>query len=238
MVEAVALLRDGERRRAARAVILDGPALVDEALGLGVVLRWALGDADEALRDRLEAVGVPVAPAAPDALRALGALGQPARLVALAALPAVPPEGPLPPGSLVLAGVRDEGNLGSIVRTALAFRRPAVALDPACGDPWSRRALRAARAASLAPGLVHEGWRSHDADPPLAAAVPRGGVAPADLPEGACVVLGGEHEGLDAATRRACAVAVTVPAPGFESLNVAAAAAVLCHELARRAAEA
>jgi tRNA G18 (ribose-2'-O)-methylase SpoU len=62
--------------------------------------------------------------------------------------------------------------------------------------------------------------------------VPRGGEHPDDLPAGVAIVLGGEAAGLDAGALALCDLAVTVPAPGFESLNVAAAAAILAWHLA------
>jgi tRNA C32,U32 (ribose-2'-O)-methylase TrmJ len=71
------------------------------------------------------------------------------------------------------------------------------------------------------------------ARPPLAAAVPGGGVPPSELPAGVAVALGSEEEGLSEDDRRRCDLAVTIPAHGFESLNVAAAAAILGWELSR-----
>jgi TrmH family RNA methyltransferase len=208
-------------------VALDGPELIDQAIAEGLVLRYVLAEDPEAW----EHVGAPVALAGKDALRALGALGQPAQVVAIARLPE-PPEPALPPGSLVLAGVAGAGNLGSILRTAAAFGVPRAVLAGRCADPWARRALRASMGAALRPGLVAHATALADVAAlaeraPLAAAVPRGGVAPGELPDGAAIVLGSEREGLGREDRALCDVAVTVRAPGFESLNVAAAAAAL-----------
>ncbi|HEV2061429.1 MAG TPA: TrmH family RNA methyltransferase, partial [Solirubrobacteraceae bacterium] len=61
-----------------------------------------------------------------------------------------------------------------------------------------------------------------------------GGVHPSEMPPDASVVLGAEGEGLTPDEVARCDLAVTIPAPGFESLNVAAAAAILTYELARR----
>jgi TrmH family RNA methyltransferase len=178
---------------------------------------------------------VPVAPAHPDALRALAAIGQPPAVVAVVPLPAPPPPGVLPPRSLVLCGVADAGNAGGIVRTAAALGLPRVAFTDGAADPFGRKALRAARAAALRPGLVatEPATRAELAAlPPLAAAVPRDGDEPADLPADACVVLGAEGTGLADALVAACELRVTIPARGFESLNVAAAAAILAWHLA------
>jgi TrmH family RNA methyltransferase len=212
-------------------VALDGPELVEAALAEGLAVEELLAADPGAWAGR--AGGAPVAAAGPDALRALGALGQPATVVAVVRLPAPPPAG-LPAGAVVLAGVGDAGNVGSILRSAAALGAPRAVLAGACADPWSRRALRAAMGASLRRGLVARAgslaevaaWPGR---PPLAAAVAAGGVAAAALPPGTAIVLGAEREGLSAAERALCEHAVTIDAPGFESLNVAAAAAILLH---------
>lgn len=234
IARAARLLRDESARRAQRAFVVDGDDLLAAAVAAGIGVELVL----EAPPARWAALAQH-AVASPDALRAVAALGQPPRVVAVCRMPDPPPDD-LPPRSIVLAGVADAGNVGSIVRTAAALGLPRVALTPGSADPWSRKALRAALGASFGPGLVATG-RALDAlaalpgRPPLAAAVPRGGVAPDALPPGAAVVLGGEGDGLGAREVAVCDVAVTVRAPGFESLNVAAAAAILAWELARRA---
>ncbi len=215
VVRAARLLRDAGARREEGAFVVDDRELLREARAAGVEVEWVLAAED----------------ASPDALRALAFAGQPPAVIAVCRTPQAP-AGPLPSRSLVLAGVEDPGNVGSIVRSAAAFGLPRVALTAGCGDPWSRKALRAARGATFRRGLVAEGAAL--AGGPLAAAVPRGGVHPAELPPDASVVLGAEAAGLSAEERARCDLAVTIPAPGFESLNVAAAAAILAWELARR----
>lgn len=227
VARAAALLAPGAQGD--RGVAVDGADVLREVAGLGGAPLLVLTGSEAPAATP----GV-VVPAAPDALRALGALGQPAETVALLARPPEPDPCELPPGALVLCGVGDAGNVGTIVRTALALGRPRVLLDDGCASPWSRRALRASAGAALAPGLVATGadleaLAALEDRPPLAAAVPRGGLPPEELPPGTACVLGREADGLTAREAAACDLAVTVPAPGFESLNVAAAAAILAH---------
>jgi len=89
-------------------------------------------------------------------------------------------------------------------------------------ERWQRATRAPAAGFISAPHLVD--FEEADAPPP----------ASNELPAGAIVVLGNEAAGLSAAERRACDLAVTIPAPGFGSLNVAAAAAILAWELTRR----
>jgi TrmH family RNA methyltransferase len=239
VVRAARLLRDPVAAAAERVVVLDGDELLAEALAAGLTVDLVLEDPARAAEPApwRGALRAPAVAAGPDALRALGALGQPPRVVAICRRPGPPPPGALPPGAVVLCGVGDAGNVGSIVRTAAALGAPRVVPVAETADPFTRRALRASLGAALRAGLVADPVATLDdlaalpGRPPLAAAVAARGAPPAAAPAGAVLVLGRERDGLTAAERARCDVALTIPAPGFESLNVAAAAAILLWEL-------
>jgi TrmH RNA methyltransferase len=140
----------------------------------------------------------------------------------------------------VLDGIGNPHNLGAIARSAAFFGCRALVLS---GDPrqagLSDAAFRTAEGGLEALDL----FRATDlplllrALPPgvmSIAAVPRGGVPPAEVPRGLplMLVLGNEETGLAAPTIAACRLRVTLPAAGpVESLNVSVAAAVLIHAL-------
>ncbi len=156
---------------------------------------------------------------------------------------ALPPK--LAVGALlpVLDGIGNPHNLGAIARSAAFFGARALLLsdDPRqadISDAAFRTAegglehLRVLRARHL-PNLLL-GMRSQYL---VVAAVARDGLAPAALPTGRpiALVLGNEETGLPAPTLAACEARVTLVGSGqVESLNVAAAAAVLMHALAAR----
>jgi TrmH family RNA methyltransferase len=138
-----------------------------------------------------------------------------------------------------LHGVRDPGNLGTIIRTAHALAGGPVVLGPGCADPYSPKAVRASMGSVFA-------------QPPVAAELSDlggfklalDGGAPGALNEvelGAPLVLclGGEREGLPAdADSRVDARARIPMRPGApDSLNVAAAAAIALYEVANRMAD-
>lgn len=140
----------------------------------------------------------------------------------------------------VLDGIGNPHNLGAIARSAAFFGCRALVLS---GDP-RQAGLSDAAFRTAEGGLeVLDLFRATDlplllrALPPgvlSIATVPRGGVAPAEVPRGAPVllVLGNEETGLAAPTIAACRLRVTLPATGpVESLNVSVAAAVLTHAL-------
>lgn len=150
---------------------------------------------------------------------------------------------------VVLPRPTDPENLGAVVRSAAALGWDGVLLGPECCDPFGRRALRCSMGAVLSvplflasgPGtlaaLAEAGWTALAAD--LAdGAVAAGSEAARTLlsPERrVALVLGNERDGIPPDWRRACTAAVAVPqarnsGDGVDSLNVAAAAAILLWE--------
>jgi TrmH family RNA methyltransferase len=143
----------------------------------------------------------------------------------------------------VLAEVRDPGNLGTVVRTADAFGADAVVTTAGSADPEQPKAVRAAAGSlfhlpvlaglawpSLRPALRERGLQLVGADPHAAETAD---AAPLERPT--ALVLGGEAHGLPAEVRAGLDRTVRVPLAGrAESLNLAAAAAVLLYETARR----
>lgn len=143
----------------------------------------------------------------------------------------------------VLDGIGNPHNLGAIARSAAFFGCAGMLLS---GD--ARQAGLSDAAFRTAEGGLEHLQLYRVANLPVAlramalrfttvAAVARGGVAPEALPRGKpiALVLGNEEGGLPPATIAACAQRVTLPGSGrVESLNVAAAAAVLIHALDSR----
>ncbi len=154
---------------------------------------------------------------------------------------------------LVLEGIANPDNVGSIFRNAQGLGADAVLLAAGGADPLYRKCVRVSMGASLQvpfarlvawPGGLHAlraagftCWAAVAGDDPGARDVAELAGA-ASLPERVAIVLGGEGDGLSAGARAACDAAVTIPtAPGFDSLNVATAAAILLHRLGRVAPE-
>jgi RNA methyltransferase, TrmH family len=145
-------------------------------------------------------------------------------------------ERPLAP-CVYLHGVADPGNVGAVVRTALALIGGSVVLGPGCADPFGIRAVRASMGAVFAEPLVSAGV---EATPePRAALVAHGGEPPDALEGAATLCLGAEREGLPDEVLGKCEVRVTIPLrEGVESLNVAAAAAIALQRICEGAPQA
>lgn len=144
---------------------------------------------------------------------------------------------------LLLEDVQDPGNIGTLLRTAAAAGATGVVLSPGCAFAWAPKALRAGQGAQF---LIHidehadlPRWSEHFAGAGgcVVAAVARGGLPPwqVDLRERVAIAIGNEGNGLSAALVARAAIRVTIPlAPGSESLNAAAAAAVILFERCRQ----
>ncbi len=166
-------------------------------------------------------------------------------------LPAVPLEAMLSSSAglllLVLDGVTDPGNLGSILRSAACAGTAGVVVGRHRSAPLNPAALKAAAgAAETLPVAQVPGIPSA-----LAAIRSAGlwvvGLDPAAeddlwasplLDESVALVLGSEGQGLSRLSRARCDALARIPmseaARGVGSLNVAAACAVACFEVARR----
>ncbi|MGH8686826.1 MAG: TrmH family RNA methyltransferase [Burkholderiales bacterium] len=177
----------------------------------------------------------------PDALfRWVADAKSPAGLAAEIPLAAQAPDLASARHAVFMDGIQDAGNVGAILRSAAAFGADTAVLGPGCADPWSPKVLRAGMGGhfSLAVATV--------ADLPAAllafrgmllCAAAHGDVAPSGLDLRGPVgwILGSEGAGVSSAAAAAAAHRVSIPvARGTESLNVAAAAAVLLYERARQ----
>jgi len=144
-------------------------------------------------------------------------------------------DAPAGPRCVYLHGVRDPGNVGTVLRGALAFGAGSVALGPDCADPYGPKAVRASMGAIFSVPVA----RADGVDavpPPRVALVARAGapLAEAELPPHASIVVGAEREGLPDAVVAACEHVAHIPIAS-ESLNAAMAATVALYELHRMA---
>ena len=135
---------------------------------------------------------------------------------------------------VVLDRVQDPGNVGAICRTAAAAGAPALAVLEGCADPYGAKSVRASAGNVFRLTVAYAAWdelRSLDGYGASAA----GGAPMAESPiqNAGMIVLGSEAHGLS----RSDLKLVTIPlSDGVESLNVAAAAALILFEIRRRVA--
>jgi TrmH family RNA methyltransferase len=139
-----------------------------------------------------------------------------------------------------LEGVQDPSNVGAIVRSAAAFGVGEVVLDRACADPWSPKALRAGMGGHFRIGIRQDGDLLSELekfDGALICTAARGGqVLGEAVPHGRLGwVFGSEAHGVSSVVQERAHLKVCIPMDaGWESLNVAAAAAICLYEAFRR----
>lgn len=145
--------------------------------------------------------------------------------------------------TLVLAGVSDPGNVGTLIRTAAAARADAVVLTEGSADPLNPKTVRASASALFATTIVADvtleaalkdlsahGYRLVGADSAADTSLYE-----QDLSGPTALVLGNESWGLRGSENAQLDALVSIPMPGhMESLNVATAGSVIVFELLRQ----
>jgi RNA methyltransferase, TrmH family len=143
---------------------------------------------------------------------------------------------------MVLSGIQDPGNLGTILRSAEAFGATGVICLPGTVTRWNPKAMRASAgsvfrlpviASSEAKALQHlreagiqtYAAMAHEAKP----------VGEISLSGPSAILIGSEGAGLSPELAAQCDARITIPCPGpVESLNAAVAASVLLYEASRQ----
>ena len=242
-------LRDKKHRRRAGQFLVEGLRLLEDARESGRLpqaLVMADGRDDHALLARLQndviAAGGEVITTTPDILAKITGKDNPQSVAGLfdewdTALVSL--DRNAAPIWLAAQGLRDPGNLGTMLRTADAVGAGGLILIDECADPFSAEAVRASMGAVFTVGLAHARWDDFVAwlragegqlvAASLRDAVPYRGAAYA----APCFILvGNESQGLPEAYEAACDLRVTMPMKGrADSLNAAVAGAVLAYEV-------
>jgi TrmH family RNA methyltransferase len=167
---------------------------------------------------------------APPLLRQVSQLGSGTR--ALAVYPQRWAPSPAGPVCVALWGVNDPGNVGAVLRSALAFGAGSVALGPGTADPYGSKAVRASMGAIFAVPVVRVAEVGELPGPTVALAA-RAGRALAELEhDTVTLVVGAEREGLPPEVVAACDETAHIPIRS-ESLNAAMAATIGLYEVTR-----
>jgi TrmH family RNA methyltransferase len=215
-------------------VLLEGPRVVRQALAAGVHLDLLVlreGDELDVAADRTVVL-------ARGLFRDLSQTQTPQGVLAVARAGFAAPEQALAAARaggwplLVLDRVQDPGNVGAIARTAAAAGAPALAVLPGTADPFGAKAVRASAGHVFNLVVAEVGWEDLAGLHCLGAGATGTPLAEVDLASAGALVLGSEAHGL---SRPLETVALPMAA-GVDSLNVAAAAAILLYELRRRIA--
>ena len=228
------LLTSRKERQNAGLFVADGTKLLQEAVrfwdGLDIVI---LTEGVEAqVPDHVRVVTV-----TPEIMEYISPMETPQGALFLCKLPQQTDFTPKP-GMLLLDGIQDPGNIGTILRTADALDIP-VALLEGCADPYSHKVVRASMGAVFRTPVVQTTWAEVQAAC-KAAGIPIGVTALSDRAEDLrsaqllqmAVVIGSEGQGVRKEILECADRELIIPMnPRCESLNAAIAAAIVMWQM-------
>lgn len=228
------LLSSRREREKAGLFVADGTKLLTEAVkyceGLHTVI---LSDCVEAeVPDGVRLVRVPG-----DVMASVSPMETPQGALFLCRLPEETAFIPKP-GMLLLDGIQDPGNIGTILRTADALEIPVVLLE-GCADPYSHKVVRASMGAVFRTNVIQSTWAEvcaacQAAGIPIAVTAlshRAKDIRSADLKKLA-VVIGSEGQGVRQQILDAADAELIIPMnPRCESLNAAVAAAIVMWQM-------
>lgn len=229
-------------------VLVEGVRAAEEALSQGARPRFVLltdearASASPALAEGLSRVP-DVTVVTEEEIRSVSATETPQGLIVVAEEPRPDPAGLWADEEariVLLDGIQDPGNVGTLVRVSAAFGCTAVVALDGTADVWSPKALRASAGTAFRIPVLHRAWG--DVAPLLEGwsgrllradaggrAVDRSVSAPPWA-----LALGGEGGGCRPEIEARADRTVAIPMPGgVESLNVGVAGALLLYELTR-----
>ncbi len=235
------LVSERKYRQETGEFVCEGGKLLQEALLHGVDITLLVHTADaslpQGLPQGLRQVCVPA-----DLLAYIADTKTPQKILFLCRMPQTQAPKALPLGSyLVLEGMQDPGNVGTIWRTADAFGAEGLFLLSGCADPYAPKTVRATMGAVFRLPLwscTQQDLQAllQDSNIPLYATSLRAdseALGRCSL-QHAAVVIGSEGKGISDGLLAICDRALLIPMrPRCESLNAAVAASVILWEMAR-----
>lgn len=228
---------DADYRREAGEFLCDGDKLLSEALDNNAEITAVLfsGEKQQALPEHISAFKVPF-----DIIKTISPLKTPQDVVFSCRIPVCHNSPAVDGFHIILEGIQDPGNVGTVLRTAGAFNVRSVILTGGCADPYNPKTIRASMGAIFRqPITVTDlgGLRAlKDAGLKLYGAALS--AESRDVREIAFhntgVAIGSEGRGLTPELLSLCDEKIIIPmAPQCESLNAAVAAAVIMWEAAK-----
>ncbi len=238
------LLGRPKERRESGAFVAEGVRLVEEALSADWPLRFVLTAETLSNRGRdlvakLQSHGVDTEVVADGLMQSVGETENNQGILAVLEDSQIPIPKILN-FVLIPDQIRDPGNLGTLLRTAAAAGVQGVFLPPETAEPFAPKVLRAGMGAHFRIPIQKGTWdefRAHTKGMNIVLADMKGDIPywQADFISPLALIVGGEAEGASQAAKDLASARISIPMPGgSESLNAAAAGAILMFEVIRQ----
>ena len=228
------LLSSKKAREEAGLFAADGTKLLEEAVkyfpGLDTVI---LSDGVEAnVPEQVRVIRVPG-----DVMESISPMASPQGALFLCRLPEKKKFAPVP-GMLLLDGIQDPGNIGTILRTADALDIPVVLLE-GCADPYSHKVVRSSMGAVFRTHVIQSDWvtvKKACEEAGIAIGVTALSDRAKDLRQSdlksMAVVIGSEGQGVRKDILESAGAELIIPMnPHCESLNAAVAATIVMWQM-------
>ena len=244
-----------ERRSTRKHLVLEGLRVVSDAQQSGIAIDTALvsntafkNDPDvKHLCTQFDSNKTSLATCSEQIMTAVSPLRSPSTVVALGSYKPVDSEKIIsyePNGLIVMPlAVQDPGNLGAIIRSAVAAGSAGIIVDRSSADPYGWKALRGSMGCTFRLPVAdtdntletlrqarHLGWT-------IVATSPHNGTSiyDADLNRRVILLVGNEGSGLGSELEQEIDITLSIPMSGnIESLNVAVATAIIAYEIRRQ----
>lgn len=241
------LLTEKKERQESGWYVMEGIRLSEEALQREIPIQFALYSSPltnriENFTKALQKAGIEAEEVPPQLMRSISDTTTPQGILIVVKSQPLPIHSD-PDFVLVLDGIHDPGNLGTMFRTAAAAAVDLMCLAPGCADPYSPKAVRSGMGAHLKIPFFQYSWQEIDeffqAHPriiPLASDMEGGkSLWAEDFCRPIAIIIGSEAEGICKEAERLAKGKVFIPmSPDTESMNAAVASGILMFEVVRQ----
>lgn len=233
-------------RQRERAFLIEGPRSIGDALERGYAPASIFVDLDSGdeiidLARQAAQTGSRVIPVSHQLVELVADTQSPQGIVAVFAMPEMSLPEVAAPLFVVADQLRDPGNLGTLMRSALAAGCSAILIAPGTVDPFSAKVVRAAMGAHFGLPIRWLNWQDEPDWVPestswyIAEADGDTAYDRVDWTVSACLVVGGETEGISTPARQRVTRGVRIPLHRkVESLNAGVAGSIILFEADRQ----
>jgi RNA methyltransferase, TrmH family len=243
------LLRSKKHREKAHSLVIEGVRLAEESLAANAhvvtcLFSAQISDRGRKIIDQLRTHSIEIEEVSLDLMDRLSDTKTSQGILLVTAYPEIALS-PKIDSAIVLDKIGDPGNMGAILRTAVALGVGTVILTPGTTDRYAPKVMRAAMGAhfhlpirTMSPQEIHSFCKEKNGlvlSLLLSDADCKNTIWEEDLTKPVCILIGSEGDGVSAELRKAADGCVSIPmSPGMESFNAAISASILMYEISRQ----
>ena len=236
-------------RKQTRMMIVEGVRLTEEALAANAAINFCLysdriSERGKKVVRQIQALSYDAEEVSADLMDRVSDTKTSQGILLAAPYPEVPLRKKVDP-VIVLDGIRDPGNIGTILRTAAAMDIGAILLTPGTTDPFSPKVMRSAMGAQFHLPIRYmsaqdiqkfcKGTNGIELSILLTDSNSLKTCWEADLSKPICIVIGSEAEGVSTNCCEISDESISIPMGSLmESFNAAVAASILMYEIKRQ----